>query len=152
MNSIHLFGLGGAELLVIGIILSALLVMAAVPAVLAFIVLNRVPPPCRTQTPGLAFLLLIPLFSLVWMFFVHPKVASSLQNYSEANGVLSHGDCGANLALWLCICAVCEIIPGVGILSGIAALVLLIIFYVKAFEISSSIARKIQRDVAQSPS
>jgi hypothetical protein len=119
-------------------------VVAAVPAVLAFIVLNRVPPQYRTQTPGLAFLLLIPLFSLAWMFFIHPKVASSLKNYAEANGDKTHGDCGADLALWLCICAACEIIPGIGILSGVAALVLLIIFYVKAFDISSSIARKIQ--------
>ena len=144
MNSNHLFGIGGPELLVIGMILGALTIVAAVPAVLAFIVLKRVPPPYRAQTPGLAFLLLIPLFSLAWMFFVHPRVAASLKNYAEGNGDNTRGDCGASLALWLCICAAGEIMPGIGIFSGIAALVLLILFYVKAFDLSSSITRRVE--------
>jgi hypothetical protein len=126
------------------IVLTALLMMlvlCAIPAILAFVVLSRVPVEHRKQTPGLAFLLLIPLFSLIWAFFVHPKVAESLQSYFAAKGDTSVGDCGAAIALWLCICAVCALVPLLGMFCGLASLILLIIFYVKAFDLSSRIPR-----------
>ncbi|MBX3737040.1 MAG: hypothetical protein KF715_10145 [Candidatus Didemnitutus sp.] len=134
-----IFGLGGPELLLILIILGFALAFAAIPAVLAYLVLNRIPPQFRRQSPGLAFLLLIPFFSLIWNFFVHPKVAESLKAYYDAHGAHSHGDCGGGLALWMCICCVGAFIPFLGFVAGIAGLVLLIMFYVKAFELSSRI-------------
>lgn len=134
-----IFGLGGAELLLIVGIVGFVLVLAAIPAVLGYVVLNRIPPQFRRQSPALAFLLLIPFFSLIWNFFVHPKVAESLKAYYDAQGPHAHGDCGGSLALWLCVCGVCSFIPFVGFIAGVAALVLLIIFYVKAFELSAQI-------------
>lgn len=134
-------GLGGAELLIIATILGLFLVLAAIPAILAFMVLSRIPAQYRKQEPALAFLLLIPLFSLVWAFFVHPKIAESLKNYFTAKGDNSVGDCGASLALWLCITPLCSMIPLVGFVAGIAALVLLILFYVKAFDLSGRIPK-----------
>lgn len=128
-------------MVVIMVVASFLLLLAAIPAVLAFVVLSRIPEQHRKQTPGLAFLLLIPFFSIIWAFFVHPKVAESLKSYFAAKGDTSVGDCGASLALWLCISSVCALIPIVNIFAGLAALVLLIIFYVKAFDLSSRIAK-----------
>jgi hypothetical protein len=121
--------------------LSMFVLLAAVPAVLAFIVLSRVPPQHQKQSPGLAFLLLIPCFSLVWAFFVHPKVAESLKSYYASIGDTSVGDCGASLALWLCICPILGLIPLIGLLAGLAGLILLIVFYVKAFELSGKLPR-----------
>ena len=135
------FGFGTPELLVIGFLLSFLLVVSAVPAVLAFIVLNRVPVEHRKQEPLLAFLLLIPLFAVIWAFFVHPRVAASLKAWSEARGIQTNGDCGGSLALALCICGVLSFLPFLGLLAGLAALVLLVIFYAKAFELSAQLAR-----------
>jgi hypothetical protein len=126
------------------------LVLSLIPAVLAFIVLSRVPPPFQKQTPGLAFLLIIPLFSVIWGFFVHPKVAESLEAYFELFGDKRHGDCGRSLALALCICTACTIVPFFGILSGLAALILFILFYVKAFDLSAAISQP--SAVAFSPS
>jgi len=131
-----MFGAGA-----IGLFLLVSLVIMAIPAILAFIVLNRVPPEHRKQTPGLAFLLLIPFFSFVWMFFVHPRVASSLRSYFAAKGDTTVGDCGGSLALALCICCLCTLVPFLGVLTGLAALVLFIIFYVKAFDLSSRIPK-----------
>lgn len=125
----------------LGLVLLLAIAFMAIPAILAAVVLSRVPPEHRKQSPGLAFLLLIPLFSLVWMFFVHPRVADSLKSYFTAKGDTSVGDCGHTLALWLCICGACSIIPFVNMFAGLAALVLLIIFYVKAFELSGRIQR-----------
>ncbi len=130
-----MLSLGITELAVILTIVGSLLILGAIPAVLAFIVLSRVPAQFRRQEPALAFLLLIPIFSLVWMFFVHPKVAASLKAYYDAQGPHPHGDCGGTLALAMCICSLCVIIP----FAGLAALVLLIIFYVKAFQLSAGI-------------
>jgi hypothetical protein len=136
-----MFGLGMPELLVVAMILGMLLVFAAIPAVLAFLVLNRIPPQFRKQQPGLAFLLLIPVFSLVWNFFVHPKVAESIKAYYDAQGVPTNGDCGASLALWLCICCVCSLVPFLGMFAGVAGLVLMILFYVKAFDLTARIPK-----------
>jgi hypothetical protein len=136
-----IFGLGGAELIVIMLILFTLFALSGVPAVLAYIVLKRVPPTFRKQDPALAFLLLIPFFSLIWSFFVHPKVAESLKAYSDAHGVRDAGDCGASLALWLCISGLCVFVPVLGFAAGIACLVLLTIFYVKAFELSARLPK-----------
>jgi hypothetical protein len=136
-----MLGLGLPELIVIATILSVLLVFAAIPAVLAYQVLSRIPPQYRKQEPGMAFLLLIPLFSVIWNFFVHPKVAESLKSYFDAQGSHANGDCGGSLALWLCICGACAFVPVVGFFAGLAGLVLLILFYVKAFELSARIPK-----------
>ena len=133
--------LGGSEILLIFFLCGLFLVLAAVPAILAFAVLSRIPAPYRKQEPALAFLLLIPLFSLIWAFFVHPRVAESLKTYFTAAGDVSVGDCGGSIAMALCICSVCSIIPFFGWLAGLASLVLLIVFYVKAFELSARIPR-----------
>ena len=135
------YGVGASEILLICLVLGLYLVAFAIPAILAFTVLSRVPQSYRKQEPGLAFLLLIPIFALIWVFFVHPRVAQSLQGYYAAAGDTSAGDCGASIALALCICTVCSIIPLLGWLAGLAGLILLIVFYVKAFELSARIPR-----------
>ena len=132
---------GIPELAIILTILGVVLLLGAVPAILAFVVLSRIPPQFRKQEPGLAFLLLIPLFSLIWTFFVHPKVAESLKAYYDAQGPHAYGDCGGTIALWLCICSVCTIVPVLGSCLGLAALILLIVFYVQAFQLSAGIRK-----------
>jgi hypothetical protein len=133
------FGFGGPELIIVNLIVGLMLMFSAIPAVLAFLVLSRIPGEFRKQEPGLAFLLLIPCFSIIWAFFVHPKVADSLKSYFEAKGIQGHGDCGASIALWICICGACSFVPVAGAAAGLAGLVLLIVFYVKAFELSGTI-------------
>lgn len=137
-----IFGLGGPEVLIIALILGIFLLLAAIPAVLAYIVLSRVPQEHRKQSPGSAFLLIVPFFSLIWMFFVHPKVAESLQSYFAAAGDASVGDCGASFARWLCICSLCALIPVLGLIAAAAALVFLVLFYAKAFELSARIPKR----------
>lgn len=55
------------------ILLCVYLLLAGIPSALAFEVLSRIPKANRKQVPALAFLLLIPFFSLVWVFYVHPQ-------------------------------------------------------------------------------
>lgn len=127
---------------IIMMLLGMLLVYAAIPAILAYIVLNRIPPQFRKQKPALAFLMLIPLFTHVWTFFVHPRVAKSIKAYLDDQGPQSSGDCGDSIALWSCICFACSIIPFLNIPAFFTASVLLILFYVKAFKLTAGLSAK----------
>lgn len=93
--------------------------------------LKRIPPQYRKQQPNMVWLLCIPLFGLVWNFFVYPKIAESFKAYFDANGRTDVGDCGRQISLVYCIVVCCSVIPYLGALAGIAALVLWIITLVK---------------------
>lgn len=135
--------LGGSEILVIGFAFACYVVLSVIPAILAYTVLSRVPAGHRKQSPVLALLLMIPVFSLVWMFFVHPKVAESLKSYFDSVGDKSARDCGASLAMALCISGVCSIIPVLGFFSIIVSLVMMILFYAKAFDLTHRIPKTV---------
>ena len=107
------------------------LAIAIVIIVLISGALKTVPQEYREMEPALVWLLLIPLFNLIWNFFVFPKVAKSFQNYFEAQERTEFGDCGQNIGLWYAICAVCSVVPYIGCVASVAALVLLIMYLVK---------------------
>jgi hypothetical protein len=136
-----MLGLGGPELLVIATIVAMLLIplvaLWILPAIFSYVILSRIPPEHRKQDPGLALLLLIPLFSLIWAFFVYPRIADSLKSYFASRSATNVGNCGRDLALATCICGACVIVP----FAGFAALILMIIFFAKAFDLSRRIGR-----------
>ena len=111
--------------LVVGLAISVVIIL------LITSVLNVVPQQYREIEPAMVWLLLIPLFNLIWNFFVFPKVSRSLQKYFAAQGKSEHGDCGEKIGFWYAICGTCCIIPCVNYLAGPAGLVLLIIYLVK---------------------
>jgi len=81
--------------------------------------------------PGKVWMLLIPLFNFYWMFIVNPGLGRSYRKALEAKGVTDAGDGGEKIGLWLAIASVAGLIPLVNMVSGIAALILLIMFLVK---------------------
>lgn len=87
----------------------------------------------------MVWLLLIPCFNLVWNFFVYPKLADSYKAYFDSVGRPEVGDCGKGIGLAYCICVACSIVPYIGVLPALAALVLWIIFLVKAKELRDMI-------------
>jgi ABC-type bacteriocin/lantibiotic exporter with double-glycine peptidase domain len=107
---------GSSELIVICLLAFLFIIpFAILPAILSYILLDRVPPEHRQQNPGLAFLLVIPVFSVIWAFFVYPKISDSLRSYFVSQGE-DPGDCGRSIALATCICSACTIVPILGIL------------------------------------
>jgi hypothetical protein len=55
----------------------------------------------RDMEPGMIFLLFIPGFSVVWIFFVVLRIASSFQKEFEDRGIRSDGgDYGQTLGIW----------------------------------------------------
>src|SRR6185436_16331141 len=101
--------------------------------------LRALPPQFRLMEPGMVWLLLIPCFSFVWMFFVYTRIAKSYQNYFRSLGRYDVGDGGEMIGLWYCICFCCRLIPCIGWISGIAAIVLLIVYLIQVGGLKSQV-------------
>src|SRR4051812_14601753 len=101
---------------------------------------NRIPPQHRTLEPGLVWLLLIPLVPIVWNFFVFQRLPESYQRYFHSIGRTDVGDCGKTIGLWYSIALACSVVPCVNYITFPAALVLLIVFLVKAMSLKNMIA------------
>jgi hypothetical protein len=134
MLPLGMFMLGGAEFLIVCFIALFVFPLWILPAILAYVALERIPVEDRKQNPGLALLLLIPLFSLVWAFFVYPRISDSLESYFSRRGDRSVGDCGRTVAIVFCVCSLIPFIQIVG-------LVCMIIFFVKVFSLTARIER-----------
>ncbi|MCX6922921.1 MAG: hypothetical protein NT154_06885 [Verrucomicrobia bacterium] len=65
--------------------------------------LNRCSPECRAMTPGLVWLMLIPLFNIVWQFFVVLNMAKSLAAEFQKRGIAEDPNPGQTLGLVMCI-------------------------------------------------
>ncbi len=134
-----------AEGLLAGLLVGMLIALAIVLAIsivicyLVYSCFQRIPAQHRQMEPWQVWLLLIPVFNLVWNFFVYPKLAKSYQSYFAEQGRTDVGDCGEKIGLWYAICAAVCIIPCVNYVAGPAALVLWIIFIVKALGLKAQI-------------
>jgi hypothetical protein len=96
---------------------------------------KAVPVQRRQMTPGLVWLLLIPLFGLIWNFFVFPKLSGSYKTCFEAAGDSTAGTCNSGLAWAYPILCVVMYIPLVSVIAGPAALVVVVAYIVKMFEL-----------------
>jgi hypothetical protein len=112
----------------------ALAVLLGIWAAICYFVslmFQRIPAQYREMDPAQVWLLMIPLFNIVWNFFVFPKLSRSYKAYLESMGDTSAGDCEATLAMAYCIVAAPYIIPCVNCFTGLAALVIVIIYLIK---------------------
>jgi hypothetical protein len=129
-----------------GFVCCVFVVAMAIQVWLCYFVSNlfkAIPPEHRKQEPGMVWLMLSPLFNLVWIFFVFPRLSQSFKSYFDAQGVTTYGDCQGQLALIYCILVCCSVIPYLGALAGLAALVILIIMLVKFNEMKKQIAPRV---------
>ncbi len=107
-----------------------------------FSVLKRVPKEFRKMDPGLVFLLLIPCFNTIWMFFVYIRISESLKAYFDSKNNQTVGDCGKQIGLWAAILSaawILQFIPFIGQAAPLAGLVLFIIYLVKLHELKNLI-------------
>ena len=120
-------------LVVYGVIIAVALAVHIVICYLLYTVLQAVPPQFRLMEPGMVWLMLIPCFNLVWIFFVYVRIARSYQNYFRSVGRYDVGDCGESIGLWYCICVCLSIVPCVGGIAGLISFILMIVYLVKLF-------------------
>ena len=120
-----------AGLIVVGMILLAQLAIGILVAWLIYRANEALAAQHRKAESWQAFLLLIPLFNLVWNFILLARVSGGFLSYFQSKNDASVGDCGAAIGLWYSIAVICAVIPFVNCIAGPAAIVLLIIYLVK---------------------
>jgi hypothetical protein len=108
---------------------------AVVVAVLYILTLRRAlllcSPANRAASPDSAWLLLIPLFSILWQFLLYPRISVSLEREFRQRGLPVDREPARSLGLALAILHACSLIPIVNIFTGIAALVCFILYWNK---------------------
>lgn len=120
-----------AILITLGIVLAVMLAINILVCWLIYRANEALPAQHRKTESWQAFLLLIPLFNLIWNFVVLARVSSGMQSFFQAKNDASAGDCGANLGLWYSISCLVAFVPVVGCVGSLAALVLLVMYLMK---------------------
>ncbi len=130
------FNVGGpCLLLVVAPIIQAVICYYAVRA------LEAVPPESRLREPKHVWLLMVPIFNIVWNFFVFPRISESFQHYFYSRGVAKVGDCGEKLAWWYCGLCVAFVAPCINLAAMIAAAVVIILYLQRVDELRLRILR-----------
>ena len=93
--------------------------------------LNRCSPECRAMQPGMVWLMLIPLFNIVWQFFIVLNMAKSLAAEFQKRGIAEDPSPGQTFGLVMCIG---------NLICGPVGLICWIIYWVKIAGYSSKIA------------
>lgn len=93
--------------------------------------LNRCSPESRAMQPGMVWLMLIPLFNLVWQFFVVINMAKSLGAEFQKRGIAEDPNPGQTLGLVMCVA---------NLICGPVGLICWIIYWVKIAGYSARIA------------
>jgi hypothetical protein len=130
----------------LGILTGMLIVIAIMLVPLIFYcltlqkALNRCSPENRAMNPGMVWLMFIPLFNIVWHFFIVVNMAKSLGAEFQKRGIAEEPKPGQKIGMILCILACCGVVPILGILASLAAFVCWILYWVKIAGFSSRIA------------
>jgi len=134
-NNLGSFGHSAA--LGAGIMVVALIVLAISLIPLVFYILtlqkalNKCAPENRAMQPGMLWLLLVPLVNIVWSFFVVLNMAKSLGAEFQKRGIAEEVEPGKKLGLIMCVLMCCGIIPFLGVLCSLGALVCWIMYWLK---------------------
>ena len=83
----------------------------------------------REVSPGNVWLMLIPVFSLIYAFILYPKISASVKKELESRGM--EGDGSKNLGLALAITGALGVVPVVNAIASLANLVIFIIWWSK---------------------
>lgn len=121
------------HIIVLGVIFCGIFLIPAIFYLLTLQkALARCSPASRTMEPGMVWLCLVPFFSLIWNFFVVMALGKSLANEYVRRGIPRPEELpGQPIGLAMSICLACGIIPVLGLLASLAALVLWIIYWIK---------------------
>ena len=142
-TSNHQFAEGAGA---VGILIGVLIIFAVMllPTIFYLLTLqkalNRCSPENRAMAPGMVWLMLIPFVGLVWHFFVVINVAKSLGGEFQKRGIAEEPEPGKKIGMIMCILACCGIIPLLGVLCSIGALVCWILYWVKIAGFSAKLA------------
>ena len=97
--------------------------------------LSRCAPESRALKPSLLWLYFVPFFNFIFHFFIVTGMAKSLRNEFEKRGLaLSEAAPGQSFGIPMCVCACFIFVPLLGVLAGIAFIVLWVAYWEKMSE------------------
>jgi hypothetical protein len=132
-----------ALLVVLGVIILVSLIIGILFLLTLHKALARCAPRNRTMEPGMVWLNLIPIVSLVWMFITVARISESLKNEFRSRGWHRRDDdYGNTLGMTTCALNIASIIPYIGGCLGLAALICFIIYWVKIAGYSGRLATR----------
>jgi hypothetical protein len=103
----------------------------------------------RTIEPGAVWLMLLPLFNLIWQFVVVTGLAKSMGSEFRARGVSGlEPTPGKSIGIAMCVCAVCGLVPVVNFIALPVCLILFLIYWSKIAGFSHILDRVPARDSA----
>jgi hypothetical protein len=89
-------------------------------------------PQNRTIQPGQVWLMLIPLFGIIWNFIMVNRIADTLANEFRMRNIQSNEQRpGYQAGITMAICGAIGIIPYIGSIAGIVQFIMWIIYWVK---------------------
>lgn len=94
----------------------------------------------RTTSPDSAWLLLIPLFNLVWTFILYPKISESLEREFRSRGIPVEPQPAKTLGIVLAVLQVCGLVPFINMLTAIPVLIVFVMYWVKIAGYSKQLA------------
>ena len=129
----------GLESLVMLIVFGIILIPAIFYLITLQNTLKAVSPENRKMEPGMVWLLLIPLFNIIWNFIVVNRMADSIQAELQKKGAGVTERPAYNVGIAMCIIGCVTWIPVVGGLVSIVGLICWIIYWIKIAEFKKKI-------------
>ena len=121
---------GGTEWFIIFFVLGLMIIPKIFYIITLQNTLEAISLPNRKMASGNVWLLLIPLFGIVWHFTVVNKVADSIRAEADMNGIkINENRPGYNIGLAMCILNCFFFIPTLNIFTWMAAVVCWIIYW-----------------------
>lgn len=103
--------------------------------------LAKCSPATRTMQPAMVWLLLIPLFNLIWNFLVVMALAKSLGAEFKARNIPEEALPGQTIGMAMAVCTACSIIPLINFIAAPVQFVLWIVYWVKIAGFSSKLSQ-----------
>ena len=129
----------GLEFILVLIIVAILLVPAILYLITLQNTLKAISPENRKMEPGMVWLLLIPVFSMVWNFIVVDRMADSIQAELRKKGTNIAERPAYNVGIAMSIIFCIGWVPFIGSLASIGGLICWIIYWVKVAEFKRKI-------------
>ena len=115
---------------IVGALLIGIALWVFLVVVLLHDALDVLPFEFQSMSPSSVFLLFIPLFNVVWLYFVVIRISDGYRRYFESKNIETHGACGFGVGLAWAICTSACITPFIQALAALGALVCMIIYVV----------------------
>jgi hypothetical protein len=145
--------LGVTEIMLIVLVVFGICLLPTIFYLLTLMnTLNLVSVKNRKMEPGMVWLILIPLFGIVWQFIVVNNIADSLRDeFKERNINVGEERPGSSIGLAYCILMVCSVVPFLGFLTGLAGFICWIIYWVKISDFKSKLQYSQAQTIPPSP-